>query len=201
MSTKQTQPASSLGAKRLLRRNWKKIISILIIVLLAASLASWTLLSPKYMTVQSNEETSSSIFQYANIRQIVNFSDGEGAYSFLFGLDYNKNVSAGVPTIVAVYASLLSQRTSSSFLRGVALQVTAATILINGVQDEGVKTRFTSNSNILIYYLTDVQVNETGGLYGLSARLVVSTVDVNYIGYFSGTEQVVSLNGTLTVVP
>jgi hypothetical protein len=200
MSTGQPEPPSRARKSQFLK-SWKKILSILIVVLLAASLASWTLLSPKYMTVQSGVEDSNSLFQYASSRQVVNFSDAGGSYGFLFGLDYNRNVSAGVPTIVEVYASLISQQKSSGFMRGVALQVTAATVLIDGVEDEGVKIRFTSNSAILIYYLTGVQVNETEGLYSLSVRLVVSTVDVDYVGYFSGNEEVVSLNGTLSVFP
>ncbi|MDA4112266.1 MAG: hypothetical protein OK439_06970 [Thaumarchaeota archaeon] len=181
-------------------RNWKKFVYIGIVEIILVSLAIWTIVSPSYLVVQDPSQISDSLFQFAKVREVVNFVDGEGTYAFLFGMDFNNTLSHGIPTIVEVFASLITQHSGSAFIKGVALEVIDANVLIDGVQNSGVNHRFTYHSNILIDYLSFVQNNDTSGSHSISVRLIVSTSDVNYIGYFSGTEQVVSLNGTIAIV-
>ncbi|MGH2638151.1 MAG: hypothetical protein ACRDF4_02530 [Rhabdochlamydiaceae bacterium] len=171
----------------------------IIILIFASSLLGWTLLSPHYMSVQDSSEISSSVFQYANDIREVNFTDAGGSYSFLFALDYNKNLTLGQPAVVAVYISLVSEKISSLFEKGVSLKIDGAAALIDGDVAEGSGDRSTFAPNILSVFLTSVKANSPGA-HSLSARLIVSTVDVNYVGYFSGSEQVVDLNGTIGVV-
>ncbi len=180
-------------------RNLKKFLFLGVILILFISIGSWTALSPQVLSVQSNSQIANSLFQFAKVKQLVNFTDGEGSYAFLFGMDYNDSASQGVPTIVQVFASLLSQRITSGFQRGIGLQVTRSTVLIDGIEDSGISSRTTTSGEIVISRLSQVELNRTGGTHMLSVRMIVSTVDVNYIGYLPGTEQVVSLNGTISI--
>jgi hypothetical protein len=179
-------------------RNLKKFIFLGVILILLISIASWTALSPQILSVQSSSRISSSLFQFAKVKQLVNFTNGEGSYTFLFGMDYNDSASPGVPAIVQVFAALVNQGTSSGFLRGVGLQVSHYSVLIDGVEDDGISSRSTNNGAILIARLSQVEINQTGGSHALSVRMIVSTVDINYIGYLSGIEELVSLNGTIS---
>ena len=182
------------------RRNLKKFIFVGVILILLISIASWTAFSPQILSVQDSSQISSSLFQFGKVKQLVNFTDGEGSYTFLFGMDYNDSASPGVPTIVQVFASLVNQGTSSGFLRGVGLQVSQYTVLIDGVEDEGISSRSTNNGAILESRLSQIEINQTGGTHVLSVRMIVSTVDVNYIGYLPGVEELVSLNGTISIL-
>ena len=181
------------------QRNLKKFLILGVILILLISLPAWTALSPQVLSVQSDSQIASSLFQFAKAKQLVNFTDGEGSYTFLFGMDYNDTAAPGVPTIVEVFASLVGQTMSSGFLRGVGLEVTHSAILIDGVQDSGISSRTTTSGEILIERLSQVEINQTGGIHVISAHLIVSTVDVNYLGYLSGTEELVSLNGTIAI--
>lgn len=181
-------------------RSWRISIALGVAVLVVLALVAWTVYSPVTLSPQSESQLSSSLFQYAKTTKLLNISDGEGSYSFLFGLDYNESARSGVPTIVEVFASLVGEDKGTSFLTGVALQIVSSNILIDGSEEFGVVSMVTRSSGILIDRLSNVEINETGGTHLLSARLIVSTVDVNYIGYFTGTDEVVSLNGTISVV-
>ena len=129
-------------------RNLKKFLFLGVILILFISIGSWTALSPQVLLVQSNSQIANSLFQFAKVKQLVNFTDGEGSYAFLFGMDYNDSASQGVPTIVQVFASLLSQRITSGFQRGIGLQVTRSTVLIDGIEDSGISSRTTTSGEI-----------------------------------------------------
>lgn len=180
-------------------KNWKKLACLLIAVIVIVSLGTWTALSPSVLSPQSETELSGSLFRYAKSTSTLNITDGEGSYSFIFGVDYNETVTPGVPSIILVFASLLNEEKSSGLLKGVALQINNAAVLIDGVEDTGVKSMVVSNGGILSDRLSGIDINDSSGVHQISARLIVSTVDVNYIGYFSGNEEVLSLNGTITI--
>ena len=178
----------------------KRVVLVaIVLIIIVGSLSVWTLLSPRYMIPQSDSSISKSIFQYASEIQLVNLSDSEGNYSFLFGMSYNRNISQGQTMIVDVYSSLVSQHFTTGFMRGVGLHLVDASVLIDGVQIQP-KLRMTFRPNILIVYLTSIPVDQNLGNHLLSARLIVTAIDVNYIGYFNGPKQVITLNATMEVV-
>ena len=109
-------------------------------------------------------------------------------------------LSPGIPSIVLVYVSMLTEQRTSGFLKGTGLAIDSAEVLIDGVEVSGVRSAVSSTGSILTDRLSNVAINETGGTHQISARLLVSTVDVNYIGYFGGSEEAISLNGTISVV-
>jgi hypothetical protein len=178
---------------------WRILIALAVVAIVLVSLEAWTASAPQILTPQSEASLSNSLFQYTETKNIWNVSDSEGSYSFLFGMDYNQTMSPGVPSIVLIYISMLTEEKSSGFLKGTGLAIEGAKILIDGVEDAGVQSRVLSNGAVLTDRLSGVDINETGGTHQLSARLIVSTVDVNYIGYLGGSEEPVSLNGTITI--
>jgi len=182
-----------------LRKDFKKILSAAVIIIISGSILAWTILSPRILSPQSKGQLSDSLFGFVKSTSVLNVSDGEGSYSFLFGLDYNATLSPGVPTIVEVFVSLLSENKTSGFLRGVSLDFVSSTVLIDGSEDAGVKSMVTNSGSIITDRLSGVDINDTGGTHQLSARLIISTVDVNYIGFLGGNELVTSLNGTITI--
>ena len=181
------------------REHWKALVSLTIIAILLASLLVWTASAPAILSPQTESDLSSTLFQYTKIRNVLNVTDGEGTYSFLFGLDYNGTVSPGIPSIVEVYISLLSEQKSSGFLKGVSLEIMSSRVLIDSQEDSGAKSVVSNSGDIFTDRLSGVDINETGGTHQLSIRLIVSTVDVNYIGYLGGSEEAITLNGTLTI--
>ncbi|HYB04358.1 MAG TPA: hypothetical protein VED17_07845, partial [Nitrososphaerales archaeon] len=181
-------------------RRLKVLIALTVIVIILISLEVWTASAPGILTPQSENSVSGTLFQYAVAKSTLNITDGEGSYSFLFGLDYNQSVRPGIPSIVLVYTSMLTEQKTSGFLRGTNLAIDSAKVLIDGIEVLGVKSQVFSNDMILTDRLSDVAINETAGSHQITARLIVSTVDVNYIGYFGGNEEAISLNGTINVV-
>jgi hypothetical protein len=191
---------SEKGLRGVFSRHWKIIALVVFVEAVLISLALWTAYSPSTLSVQNPSELSNSLFQFAKTTRAGNATDASGSYSFLFGADYNTTFSAGVPTIVEVYATVTSEQITSSFTKGVALQIDEAQVLIDGAQDSGVKERITESNQMLIDYLSYVQSNGALGTHTLSVRLIVSIIDVNYIGYAQGTQFLVSLNGTFVLV-
>jgi hypothetical protein len=188
-----------MKAPQLYAKHWKTLVALVVIAIVLVSLEAWTASAPQILTPQSEASLNNSLFQYTETKNFWNVTDSEGAYSFLFGMDYNLTVSPGVPSIVLIYVSMLTEQKSSGFLKGTGLAIEGAKILIDGVEDAGVQSRVSSNGMVLTDRLSDVDINETGGTHQLSARLIVSTVDVNYIGYLGGSEEPISLNGTITI--
>lgn len=177
----------------------KWILVVAIIALIASSLSAWTLVSPSVMQVQSQSDFSTSIFQYVSFSQNITFKDNGGTYVFKFGVDYNKNISQGQPTILDVYAALVSEHLSSAFTHGVDLQLHSANALVDGSEISGIKIRSTYNTNIASFYLTYIRVNSTLGRHTLTARLILNILDINFIGFSVGTTQLVNLNETVLV--
>jgi hypothetical protein len=188
------------GLRGVFTRRWKILALVIITEVVLISLALWTAYSPPVLSVQDSSELSNSLFQFAKNIRVVNATDVSGSYSFVFGADYNTTFTSGVPTIVEVYAALTSEQITSSFRKGVALQIDEAQVSIDGTQDSGFKERITENNQMLIDYLSYVQAMGTPGTYSVTVRLIVSTLDINYIGYTQGTQFLVSLNGTFTLV-
>ncbi len=178
---------------------WKAFFALIIAAIVLVSLEVWTISAPRILTPQPEASLNSSLFQYAETKNVLNFTDGEGEYSFLFGLDYNSTVAPGEPSIVLVYISMLNEQRSSGFLKGTTLSIISAKVLIDGFEDSGVTSRVSSNGAVLTDRLSDVDINDSSGTHVLTARLIVSTVDVNYIGYSNGSEEPISLNGTITI--
>jgi hypothetical protein len=188
-----------LNRSPFLRKDTRKILSVAVLLVILGSVLAWTVLSPLPLSPQSQGQLSSSLFSFAKTASILNISDGEGSYSFLFGMDYNGTLTPGIPAIVEVFVSLLSENKSSGFLKGVSLDFVSSGVLVDGSEDTGVKSMVTNSGGIITDRLSGVDINDTGGTHELTARLIISTVDVNYIGFLSGTEQVTSLNGTITI--
>jgi hypothetical protein len=182
-----------------LRKNWKRVATLSLVIIIFLALVAWTAISPTILVPQSTTSLSESLFQYAKDKSTLNITDGEGTYSFLFGIDYNESLNPGVPTIVEVYISMQSEQKSSGFLKGVGLQILSSRVLVDGIEDSGVTSMITTSSGIITDRLSNVDINDTSGIHELSTRLIVSTEDVNYIGYFGGSEQVISLNGTIAI--
>lgn len=171
----------------------------MVILVVILSLAAWTAESPAALSPQSQASVSDSLFHFAKTTELVNVTDGEGSYSFLFGMDYNTTVTPGVPTLIEVFASLVSEQKTSAFLKGVTLDIASSDVLLNGSGDSQVTPMILKSSGIIVDRLTELAINETSGVLDLSARLIITVVDVNYIGSFSGNQQVVSLNGTISI--
>lgn len=161
---------------------------------------AWTATSPVPLKPQTETMLSNSIFKYVNDTRSFNFADGSGSYTFLFGVAYNQNTTIGQPFIVDVYASLVSETISSAFLRGVALHLQQATILVDGATENGINVRSTYSPQVASFYLSFTQINATSGTHTLTIRLILNTIDVYYIGYFTGSTQVAELNETITAV-
>ena len=187
-------PHRAMGIKR----RWK-LIAIALVSIIVVGLAAWTFLSPKTMELQSTSEISNSLFQFAKSTERLSFADSEGNFTFLFGIDYNQSMPLAEPAVISIFASLISESGTSPFLRGVSLSVERASVLVNGQEYPGLKTRQTISGGILIEYLTSFQVNTPGNLTQITARLIVSTIDVNYVGFLPGSEEVIQLNGTVSV--
>ncbi|MFI5422153.1 MAG: hypothetical protein ACHQ1H_14410, partial [Nitrososphaerales archaeon] len=177
------------------KKHWRKHAVITFVEIILISLILWTAYSPTPLAVQNNADLSNSLFQFAKTTEIVNSSDGSGIYSFLFGMDHNSSYNPGSHTIIEVYASLVAGEIHSGFTKGIALQFDEVQVLIDGTQDTGVKDRVSNQQNIVINYLSPVQFSQPPGMHNLTVRLIVSIVDVNYIGYASGNQFLVTLNG------
>src|SRR5580704_17747523 len=93
----------------LIANNRKKFAALVFVAIILFSLVAWIAFSPAILSPQSEATLSNSLFRYTKSESIINITDGEGSYSFIFGLDYNETVSPGSSTIVVVFASLLSE--------------------------------------------------------------------------------------------
>ncbi len=178
----------------------KKSVSILIfLIVLVGGLSAWTIESPAVMSIQTQNQLNSSLFSYSNTFSEINISDSSGNYGFRFGLAYPPEIQAGVTTRFDVYAALVAEQLTSSFTRGVSLQVQSASLTIDGKPDTGIKIDSKTQPDLQIFYLEFINTTLPDGKHNLSARLIVSTIDINYIGYVSGASQVVVLNGSFNV--
>jgi hypothetical protein len=168
-------------------------------MLIIAGLAAWTISSPKPMSLQSPGQLQTGIFSFSKSQIALNTSDGSGSYSFRFGLDYDSNVSAGTQTVFKVYVVLVGEKITSFFTRAVSMDVTSALVLIDGTDDAGVKTSSAINGGILTESLENPNTSLAAGSHNLTVRLIVSTIDLNYVGYSTGPSQVAELSGLFNI--
>lgn len=174
-------------------------IRVAAVILLVVGLAAWTAASPPILGVQSEARLNSSLFSFAKSFATQNFTDGSGAYTFRFGFDYSANISQGEKVQLAIYCALTYQDISSPFTRGVALSLQSFSLSIDGRQNAGINTASRTQPGLQIYYIQNLNTNIPAGLHNMSARMIVSTVDVNYIGNLQGSTQVVTLKGFLNI--
>jgi uncharacterized membrane protein len=176
------------------------ILAIIILILLGVS-AEYTLLrAPAIMQVQSSSDQENSIISVAHVFQNASFTDGSGSYTFRLGFDYpNTSIASGGATVFKVYGVLTSEQISSFFTRGVSLSLESGSLLVDGHYDNNAKVDVINQASIFVIEFEVLNANFTQGSHSVSARLVLSTIDVDYIGYFTGQTQIVELNGTFSV--
>ncbi len=80
-------------------------------------------------------------------------------------MDYNGTLTPGIPAIVEVFVSLLSENKSSGFLKGVSLDFVGSGVLVDGSEDTGVKSMVTNSGGIITDRLSGVDINDTGGTH------------------------------------
>ncbi|GEM_PF-1868823 len=181
------------------RRRRLLIVTIVIVIVIASSLVIWTIEAPETLDPLPSGQLASSLISYSKTIKDYNFTDSSGTYEFRFGIDYQPVVNEGAAAEVIVYAALLSESIHSGFSKGVALSVQSASLALDGKVDTGVK--FVTRRQGLIDSFLFQYLNTTLsiGMHNMTARLLVSTVDVDYIGYFEGNLYVVVLNGSFNV--
>ncbi|MHB8567901.1 MAG: hypothetical protein ACYC7D_14015 [Nitrososphaerales archaeon] len=189
---------ASIGLNKFSRR----VLALAVILAIVLGLAvEYTLLkAPTILEVQSSGALQNSIISVSKSYASANMTDGSGSYGFRFGFDYpDTPIQAGSATVFKVYAALTSEKISSFFTRGVSLQVQSGSLLVDGRYDSGVKVVTSTQHSLETILFEFVNANLPAGSHNASARLVVSSVDVDYLGYFDGSTQVVLLNGTFSI--
>ncbi len=176
-----------------------KIVLIVVVMLIVISLVVWTVTSPPPLPVESQSELQSGLFGVSKSVTGFNISDGSGTYYFKFGLDFTQNLTSGGATKIAIYCALADQEITSFFTKGVALSLQSSTLLIDGIVDSSVTVSSKVQANLQTYYLEIPTVSFSLGNHSLQVRLLVSTIDVNYIGNSVGSYQLILLNGNFTV--
>jgi len=176
-------------------------IAIIVLILLLGIGAEYTVLrAPPILNAQSSAEIKGSILSVARSFENASFTDGSGSYTFRFGFDYpDTPIPAGSATVFKVYAALTSQQITSFFTRGVSLALQSGSLLVDGRFDSGVKIDPTIQANVSTIEFEFVNTSLPQGTHNVTARLILSTVDVDYIGFYTGATQVVQLNGTFLI--
>ncbi|MDH2900147.1 MAG: hypothetical protein PXY39_04175 [archaeon] len=177
-----------------------KIAILVIVSLIVIGLVIWTVTSPSPLPVQSKGQLQSGLFGFSKDVASYNISDGSGSYSFEFGLDYSQNLTSGSPTRIEVYCALVNQQVTSIFTRGVALALQSSSLFIDGTVDNSIDVSSKLISNLQTYSFVIPNLSSPLGNHTIQIRILVSTIDVNYIGSSTGTYQPVLLNGTFTLV-
>jgi hypothetical protein len=181
--------------KRTVSGKWVVIASVTLLVVIL--LLVWTLQAP--LVLNRVSDLSNTVFSSANVVSNSTVTDTSGSYQFAFGFDYNSNVTAGSSAEVVVYAALVSEGTKSPFFRGAALQVQSSSLLIDGVVDTGARFVERSNSQIDSFYFQFINTNLGLGEHNMTARLLLTTIDVGYIGYYQGTSFLVTIPGSFNI--
>jgi hypothetical protein len=180
-------------------RRVRTVAASVVIAVIVGSLAAWTLLSPAALSPQNNGELYSGIFSASKSVSSLNLSDGAGSYSFLFGLDYVSNISQGSAVEFKVYGALVDQKIDSGFTRAISLQVDSASMFVNSSEDTSSRTSESIRAGIMTESFQNPNTNIPLGVYNLTIRLLVSTVDLNYVGYSVGTMGVVTMAGNFSI--
>jgi hypothetical protein len=176
-----------------------KIASFVIVGLILIGLVIWTVTSPTSLKMQSKSQLQEGLFGFSKDVVGYNISDGSGTYEFEFGLDYSQNLTSGSATKVAVYCALVNEEITSFFTKGVALSLQSSSLSIDGKFDNTVESSKII-SNLQTYYIEIPAVSASLGNHTLQVSLLVSTIDINYIGNSAGNFHPVLLNGTFTLV-
>jgi hypothetical protein len=181
------------------RRYYLALLAIAVLALVFAGLFLWTASAPGALVLQSHEALSEGIFSFSKSEISINATDSAGSYSFKFGLDYVENASLGSSIEAKVYGALVTEEISSSFTRAISLSVRSASLLEDGVVDVQVETETTLRGGILTESFQNPSTELSLGQHNLTVRLLVSCVDLNYIGYNVDPPQVVTLQGLFNV--
>jgi hypothetical protein len=177
-----------------------RISLFLVIVLIVIGLVVWTVTSPSTLAVQTKNQLENGLFSYSQDTVNYNMTDGSGTYAFKFGLDYSKNLTNDSPVKLTVYCALVNQEISSPFTRGVALALQSSSVSIDQRFDNSIEVTAKIISGLQTYSFVIPNLSTTSGNHSLQVNILVSTVDVNYIGNAGGTYQSVLLNGTFDVI-
>ncbi len=176
-----------------------KIITVVLIAIVIAGLVAWTLTSPAPLQVQSQNELKTGIFSVSKTTLAYNITDGSNAYQFEFGFDYDSNITQSSSIEYAVYGALVAEQISSPFARGVALSLQSASLLIDSHVDGSVKTSFQVKSGLATVYFQNPNTDLALGPHNMTVRLVVSPVDIGYIGNVDSSPIIVILQGAMNV--
>ncbi len=177
-----------------------KFAGIVLVVMVVVTLTAWSASSPPVLTVRSQSQLDSTLFSYARSFSTQNFTDGSGIYTFKFGFDYpNTTVSQGERIELGIYCALVNQQITSPFTRGIALNLQSGSLLVNNREDSSIKIVSKTQPGLQAYYIQNPNTNIPLGSYNITARLLLETIDDNYVGNLQGTLQVVNLNGVLNI--
>lgn len=179
----------------------RRIVALLVVVIIIlAGLTAWTIKSPTTLSVQSDQQLKNSVMAFSKSFSNLSTTDSAGSYTFKFGFDYpDVPIQRGATTVFKVYTALISEQFSSPLARGVTLSVQSATLLVNGKEDTSVKVVTTTQPSLQVIEFQFVNTSLPAGNYNTTARLVLSTVDVFYVGFFSGSTSIVTLDGSFTI--
>jgi hypothetical protein len=172
---------------------------VVIVGLIIIALVTWTVTSPSPLVVLSQNQLRNGIFGVSSSVENYSINDGSGTYHFEFGLDYTQNLTAGSATRVAVYSALVGEQISSFFTRGVSLALQSSSVSINGSVDGSAIVTTKKQAGLQTFYFEIPNVPNLHSDDSLQVRILVSTIDVNYVGNTLGSYQPVLLNGTFVV--
>ncbi|MHB1909035.1 MAG: hypothetical protein ACYCQJ_09230 [Nitrososphaerales archaeon] len=167
-------------------------------MLVIIGLVAWTEAAPPFLGVQSRNSLQSGLFGTSLTETQRNITDYGGSFSFLFGLDYNQNITRGSASEIAVYCALQSE-SPGFFTKGVSLSLDGSSVTIDGNPDSNFTFASRFEPSMQIYYFGNPAMDLDNGNHTLQVKLFLSTTEVNYIGYTAGSFMSVLLNGTFVV--
>jgi hypothetical protein len=176
-----------------------QLVITVIVILVVIGLVYWTVSSPPALVLQSHSSIANGIFSFSKSQSSFNITDGSGSYSIKFGLDYLTNITFGSESLIKVYGVLASEQITSQFTRGISLAVNSASLFIDGIDDSSVSASNAITGGILTESFQNPNTSIPIGSHNLTIRMIVSTVDLNYVGYFAGTPEIVVLSGLFNV--
>ncbi len=182
-----------------LKRKYIGFGLIATVLLVVIGIVFWTFSAPQALKVQSQSDLRSGIFSISTSQNWLNATDGAGSYSFKFGLDYNTNVTQGSAVEIKVYGALVSEKITSSFTRAISLTVNSASLLIDNSDDTLVQAATSLRGGIFTESFQNLDSSLPVGSHNLTIALLVSVVDLNYIGYSVGAPMAESLSGLFNV--
>ena len=161
-------------------------------------LVAWTETAPPFLGVQSKNSLQNGLFGTSLAETQRNITNYGGSFSFLFGLDYNQNITRGSASELAVYCVLQSE-SLGFFTKGVSLSLDGSSVTIDGNPDSNFTLASRSEPSMQIYYFGNPRIELNSGNHTLQVKLFLSTTEVNYIGYTGGSFMSVLLKGTFVI--